>query len=64
MADVRPLPAIPVERNGLPRRHWAGRVEAAKVLREHFNVGESWLTPDEATDITEAMLRAYLNEQR
>jgi hypothetical protein len=34
------------------------------VLREHVNVGQNWLTPDEATDIAEAMLRAYLKEQR
>ena len=46
-----------------PRRHWAGRCEAVKVLRECINQTQPvHLTADEATEIAEAMLQAYLAE--
>jgi hypothetical protein len=65
VADVNvfQLP-IRVDDTGRPHRHWSGRTEAAKVLRAHVNVGDNWLTPDEATDIAEAMLKVYLEAQR
>jgi hypothetical protein len=52
------------DRNGRPLRHWSGRTEAAKELRRLVNFGDNWLTPDEATDIAEAMLKAYFEAQR
>jgi hypothetical protein len=64
VADVFQRPMLQFDRNGRPLRHWSGRTEAAKELRRLVNFGDNWLTPDEATDIAEAMLKAYFEAQR
>jgi len=63
--SVTVMPAIQVDARGLPRRHWAGRTEAVKVLRQLFTAIEhGHLSQDEATDWVEDILQAYLKEQR
>ena len=66
MADVTHLSRggyVALDRNGRPAKHWSGRNEAVKVLRQFVNTYQpSHLSQDEATDVVENMLRAYLNE--
>jgi hypothetical protein len=51
--------------HGVPARHWAGRTEAAKVLREWAASlpGMIYLNQDDATDLAEQIIRVYLQEQ-
>lgn len=65
MDNVLHMPGIPVDKHGLPHKHWAGRTKAARWLREFINEHTpTHLTENEATDATEEMLREYLREQR
>ena len=48
----------------LPPRYWSGRVAATKILRDYVNYHCKWgyVTQDQATDIAEEMLQAFLME--
>ena len=54
-----------LDRTGRPTRHWAGRTQAVKVLRGWVCAEQPhYVSQDEATEIVEDILQAYLDEQR
>jgi hypothetical protein len=56
---------LTLDKDGRPDKHWAGRTQATKVLRNWINnTTISYINEHEATDIVEDMLQAYLDEQR
>jgi len=57
--------SLTLDATGRPTRHWSGRNEAVKVLRQFVNTYQpQHLSQDEATDVVESILRAYLNDLR
>ena len=65
MTAVR-FPAIARDSTtGLPVHHWSGRVQAAKALKAYIDATkQGYISYDEATDVAEDILRAYLEQQR
>jgi hypothetical protein len=62
--SVVQMPAIQTDANGIPRGHYAARDTATKFLRDWLNeLPESvyHLTVDDAEDVTNVMLAAYLS---
>lgn len=57
--------AIPLRANGLPAKHWSGTVEASKVVREWVNtLSTTYLSPDDAYELADTMIRVYLKAQQ
>jgi hypothetical protein len=55
---------IVIGSDGKPFRHWSGRVQMAKVLRQWVNDHTTLhLNTDEATELAEVAIEAYLKEQ-
>jgi hypothetical protein len=52
---------IPLDTTGKPFRHWSGRTQTAKVIQQFINDHKPvHLTENEATDVAEMAIQAYL----